>query len=132
MSASSQFGLNGTVTIQSPTSNLSGSLGPLTSNPSQAQSLLTQRCAALVNGQASSFVVAGREQLPADPGGWLSSPLAFTAPGENLDAGSAVAFVPATMAIEAHETGTVSLRRLTPAGFLTANFAESEATGCRS
>ena len=132
VSASSQFGLNGTVTIQSPTSNLSGSLGPLTSKPSQAQSPLTQRCAALVNGQASSFVVAGREQLPADPGGWLSSPLAFAALGESLDAGYAVASVPAIMAIAAHDTGTVSLRRLTPAGFLMANFAESEATGCRS
>ena len=132
MSASSQFGLNGTVTIQSPTSNLSGSLGPLTSKPSQAQALLTQRCAALVNGQASSFVVAGREQLPSDPGGWLTSLPAFAALGENLDADNAVASIPTVMAIAADNTSTVSLRRLTPAGFLMGNFAESEATGCRS
>ena len=130
--ASSDFGLNGTVTIQSPTSNLSGSLGPLTSKPSQAQTLLTQRCAALVNGQASSFVVAGREQLPADPGGWLTSPLAFVALGESLDAGHAVASAPAVMAMATQDTGTVSLRRLTPAGFLVANFADGEATGCHS
>jgi filamentous hemagglutinin family protein len=130
--ASSQFGVNGTVTIQSPTSNLSGSLGPLTSKPSQAQALLTQRCAALVNGQASSFVVAGREQLPSDPGSWLTSPLAFTALGESLATGHTIAAAPATMPITAHDTGTVSLRRLTPAGFLMANFADSEATGCRS
>jgi filamentous hemagglutinin family protein len=132
VSASSQFGLNGTVTIQSPTSNLSESLGPLTSKPSQAQSLLTQRCAALANGQASSFVVAGREQLPADPGGWLSSPLAFATLGENLATGDSVASAPVIMAIAARDTGTVSLRRLTPAGFLIANFADSEATGCHS
>ena len=132
VSASSQFGVNGTVTIQSPTSNLSGSLGPLASKPSQAQALLTQRCAALANGQASSFVVAGREQLPSDPGGWLTSPLAFTALGEHLDADHAAAAAPATMPIAGHDTGMVSLRRLTPAGFLMANFAESEATGCRS
>jgi len=132
VSASSQFGLNGTVTIQRPTSNLSESLGPLTSKPSQTQSLLTQRCAALVNGQASSFVVAGREQLPADPGGWLSSPLAFATLGENLATGDAVASAPVIMAIAARDTGTVSLRRLTPAGFLIANFADSEATGCHS
>ena len=130
--ASSQFGVNGTVTIQSPTSNVSGSLGPLASKPSQAQALLTQRCAALVNGQASSFVVAGREQLPADPGGWLASPLAFAALGENLDADNAVASISTVMAIAADNTSTVSLRRLTPARFLMANFAESEATGCRS
>lgn len=132
VSASSQFGLNGTVTIQSPTSNLSGSLGTLTSKPSQVQSLLTQRCAALANGQASSFVVAGREQLPADPGGWLTSPLAFAALGESLDTADAVASIPTVMAMAAHDTGTVSLRRLTPAGFLIANFADSEATGCHS
>jgi len=132
LSASSQKGINGTVTIQSPTSNLSGSLGPLTSKPSQTQALLTQRCAALASGQASSFVVAGREQLPADPGGWLSSPLAFAALGENLDADHAIASAPAIMTMATRDTDTISLRRLTPAGFLMANFAESEATGCRS
>jgi filamentous hemagglutinin family protein len=135
VSASSQFGLNGTVTIQSPTSNLSGSLGPLTSKPSQAQSLLTQRCAALANGQASSFVVAGREQLPADPGGWLTSQLAFA--GLDADpykdgtvADSTSNFVPRTSGLLAN--GRVSLRRLTPTRFLMANFADSEATGCHS
>ena len=125
-------GLNGTVTIQSPTSNLSESLGTLPSEPSQTHSLLTQRCAALVNGQTSSFVVAGREQLPVDPGGWLTSPLAFAALGGSLDAGHTIASTPAVMAMATDDTGTVSIRRLTPAGFLMANFAESEATGCRS
>ena len=132
VSALSPFGLNGTVTIQSPTSNVSGSLGPLTSTPSQSQILLTQRCAALASGQASSFVVVGREQLPADPGGWLTSPRAFAALGESPDAGHPVTSAPAIMAMAAHDTGTVSLRRLTPAGFLMANFADSEATGCHS
>ena len=133
VSALSPFGLNGTVTIQSPTSNLSESLGTLPSNPSQAHSLLTQRCAALVNnGQTSSFVVAGREQLPADPGGWLTSSLAFAAWGESLDADHAIASTPAVMAMATDDTGTVSLRRLTPAGFLMANFADSAATGCSS
>jgi filamentous hemagglutinin family protein len=133
VSASSQFGLNGTVTIQSPTSNLSGSLGPLPSEPSQVHTLLTQRCAALANGQTSSFVVAGREQLPTDPGGWLSSPLAFAVLGESLDTGHAVASAPTTKAIAGQSTDTaVSLRRLTPTSFLIASFADSEATGCRS
>jgi len=132
VNASSQFGLNGTVTIQSPTSNLSESLGTLPSEPNQAHSLLTQRCAALANGQASSFVVAGREQFPPDPGSWLTSPLALAALGKSFDAGDAVAAVPAIMPIAVHDTSTVSLRRLTPEGFLIANFADSEATGCHS
>jgi filamentous hemagglutinin family protein len=132
ISASSQFGLNGTVTIQNPTSNLSGSLGTLATKPRQAQSLLTQRCAALANGQASSFVVAGREQLPADPGGWLTSPLAFASLGESLVAGDTVGSLPTITAMPAHDDDTVSLRRFTPAGFLMANYADSEATGCHS
>ena len=126
ISASSQFGLNGTVTIQSPTSNLSGSLGPLASKTNQAQSLVTQRCAALANGQASSFVVAGREQLPSDPGGWLTSSIALA----GIDAEDTSNHEPRTSNLSA--TGTVSLRRLTPARLLMANFADSEATGCHS
>lgn len=132
VSASSQFGLNGTVTIQNPTSNLSSSLGTLATKPRQAQSLLTQRCAALANGQASSFVVAGREQLPADPGGWLTSPLAFASLDESLVAGDAVGSIPRVAAMPTHDDGTVSLRRFTPAGFLMANYVDSEATGCHS
>ncbi|MDP1946002.1 MAG: filamentous hemagglutinin N-terminal domain-containing protein [Nitrospirota bacterium] len=135
VSASSQFGLSGTVTIQSPTSNLSGSLGTLASKPRQAQSLLTQRCAALANGQASSFVVAGREQLPADPGGWLTSPLALAGLDADPFSEGTVAegtsnLAPRTAGLMAN--GTVSLRRFTPAGFLMANYADSEATGCHS
>lgn len=135
VNASSQFGLNGTVRIQSPTSNLSGSLGTLSSKPSQAQILLTQRCAALANGQASSFVVAGREQLRADPGAWLTSPIALagldTDPFNNETVAKGTSNLePRTSSLSAN--GMVSLRRLTPAGFLIANFADSEATGCHS
>ena len=135
VSASSQFGLNGTVTIQNPTSNLSGSLATLTSTPNQAQNLVTQRCAALANSQASSFVVAGREQLPADPGSWLTSPLALAGLGADPFNNKTVAngtsnLEPRTSSLLANDR--VSLRRLTPAGFLIANFADSKATGCHS
>ncbi|THJ14446.1 MAG: filamentous hemagglutinin N-terminal domain-containing protein [Nitrospira sp. CG24C] len=132
VSASSQFGLNGTVTIQSPTSNLSESLGTLTEKPSEAQTLLTQRCAALANGQASSFVVAGREQLPADPGSWLTSPLYAASVGEGQGVrGKGLEGLSTNEGREA-DTQILSLRRLTPVGFLLANFADSEATGCHS
>ena len=132
VSASSQFGLNGPVTIQGPTSNLSGSVGTLPSDPSQAQNLLTQRCAALANGQASSFVVAGREQLPSDPGGWLTSPLYATGVGEGQGVrGKGLEGLSTNEGREA-DTQILSLRRLTPARFLIANFADSEATGCHS
>ncbi len=79
VNASSQFGLSGTVNIQSPLSSLSGTLAILPQRPLQAQNLLTQRCAAQANGQLSSLVVAGRDTLPVEPGGWLMSPMALMA-----------------------------------------------------
>jgi large exoprotein involved in heme utilization and adhesion len=79
VSASSQFGLSGSVNIQSPVSNLSGSLATLPQQPLQGQHLLRQRCAAQASGQLSSLVITGRDALPAEPGGWLLSPLAFVA-----------------------------------------------------
>jgi hypothetical protein len=74
--------LSGAVNIQSPVSNLSGSLATLPQRPLQAHTLLRQRCAAQVNGQLSSLVVSGRDSLPIEPGGWQLSPLAFMTDAE--------------------------------------------------
>jgi filamentous hemagglutinin family protein len=74
--ASSQFGLSGNVNIQSPVSSLSGTLAALPNRLLQTQPLLNQRCAAGPTSRASSFIVAGRDMLPTEPGGWLLSPLA--------------------------------------------------------
>lgn len=135
VSASSQFGRNGTVNIQSPTSNLSGTVSSLPSSMRQAQGLQTGRCAALADSQSSSLIVAGRETMPTEPGGWLPSPLTslntdtgLEARGEGQD-GTGEGLV-ARGKVEAMQI--VSLRRLTPAGFLTQSFAESGSTGCRS
>ncbi|MCS6288210.1 MAG: filamentous hemagglutinin N-terminal domain-containing protein [Nitrospira sp.] len=73
VSASSQFGLSGSVNIQSPVSSLSNTLATLPQRPLHAQPLLTQRCAAQANGHLSSLALAGRDTLPAEPGGWLLS-----------------------------------------------------------
>jgi len=77
ISASSQLGLSGAVNIQSPVSSLSGSLATLPQQPLPGQNLLRQRCAAQAGGRLSSLVIAGRDALPAEPGGWLMSPLMF-------------------------------------------------------
>ena len=79
VNASSQFGLSGTVNIQSPISSLSGTLATLSQRPQPAQNLLSQRCAAQANGRLSSLVVTGRDALPSEPGGWLMSPMALMA-----------------------------------------------------
>jgi filamentous hemagglutinin family protein len=86
--ASSQRGPQGTVNIQSPVQNLGEQLTPLAQQFSSAAALLAQRCAARVaDGKFSTFVVAGREGLPVEPGGFLASP-SWTAEqfGSNLSA----------------------------------------------
>lgn len=126
--ASSQFGLSGTVNIQSPTSNLAGTVSSLPSSLRQVQSLQTGRCAALADSRSSSLIVAGRDILPAEPGGWSPSPFALM--GEETD--SVAMASPPIAAMIASADAPVSLRRLTPAGFLTQSFAENGLTGCRA
>ena len=77
VSASSEFGLSGSVNIQSPVSSLSGSLATLPQRLLEAQPLVRQACAAQANGRLSSLVVSGRDMLPSEPGHWMMSPLAL-------------------------------------------------------
>jgi large exoprotein involved in heme utilization and adhesion len=73
--ASSQLGISGTVNILSPVQNIGGELTALTQEFSSAAALLAQQCAArAADGKFSTFVVAAREGLPAEPGGFLASP----------------------------------------------------------
>ena len=137
--ASSQFGVSGTVTIQSPISNLSGTVKQLPSKPRETQALLQNRCAALAGGEQSTFILAGRDTLPSEPGGWLSSPLSMD---HLMGHGMEHAAVPTARSIGLHqspamiaragETQVLSLRRLTPPGFLVRTFAIDGPTGCHS
>ena len=139
VSASSQRGPSGTVTIQSPTSNLSGAVGQLTAKTNPPQVLLQNRCVANTSSEQSSFILAGRDALPAEPGGWLSSPVSMEHwTGENLEEHASGLMVrrmkpnqsPAMIA--STDAGqTLSLRRLTPPGFLGRTFAIGH-TGCPS
>jgi large exoprotein involved in heme utilization and adhesion len=125
ISASSQFGQQGNIVIQSPVSPASGKLVPLGQKPLIATSLLSQRCAALAGGSISSFTVAGRDSLPAEPGGWVSSPLALSiSESENGPVREADG-------IMSDETPLLSLRKIAPSGFLTQAFAV-ESSGCQS
>lgn len=131
ISASSQFGQNGTITIQSPISPASGKILPLSQRPLIATSLLNQRCAALAGGNFSSFTVAGRDSLPAEPGGWLSTPLALASsePG----GGTLTKFGSSLSEGESgEETPLLSLRQIAPPGFLTQTFAVESSAGCTS
>lgn len=75
VSASSQSGPQGTVNIQSPVQNVGEQLTPLSEQFSSAAALLAQQCAArAADGKFSTFLVAAREGLPVEPGGFLASP----------------------------------------------------------
>jgi filamentous hemagglutinin family protein len=123
VSASSQFGVNGTVTIQSPNAPASGKIQPLGKTPLQATSLLNQHCASLAGGEFSSFTVAGRDSLPTEPGSWLASPLYAAGVGEGQGVRGE--------GLEG-ETALLSLRQIAPTGFLTQAFALDWSTGCQS
>ncbi len=132
ISASSQFGVNGTVTIQSPTDPAGGKIQPLGKTPLLATSLLNQPCAALAGGEFSSFTVAGRDSLPTEPGSWLTSPLATLNAGMGLGV-KAEGVRPVVRDEEPEsETALLSLRQIAPAGFLTQAFALDWSAGCQS
>ncbi len=108
--ASSQFGVNGTVTIQSPTSNLSAVWARLQQNYTEAAALLRARCAAQVSGQYSSFVQTGRDAIPLEPGGWLLSPMSALSAGEGPGARGEGARSVVASSVLASEGGILSLR----------------------
>ncbi|BFU96569.1 MAG: protein of unknown function [Nitrospira sp.] len=108
VSASSEFGQQGTVTIQAPIAPAGGKIQPLGAAPLQVTALLSQRCAAMARGEVSSFVVAGRDTLPIEPGGWLTSPLANT----TTDGGLSVQALAPGLSADSNDTAFISLRRL--------------------
>lgn len=138
VSASSQRGPSGTVTIQSPTSNLSGAVGQLVSKITPTQILIQNRCVSSTPGAQSTFILAGRESLPAEPGGWLSSPISMEHwTGENTEHASGLIVrnrgskSSPTLARQKDNATVLSLRRLTPPGYLVRAFA-SGSTDCSS
>jgi large exoprotein involved in heme utilization and adhesion len=144
VNADSGSGLNGTVTIQSPISQAGGKIIPLSQKPLIATTLLNQRCAALAGGELSSFTVAGRDSLPSEPAGWLSSPLATLSAGEGLEPrGEGLALAtdegrpPLAPPYQGggdgdEETPVLSLRKIAPPGFLSQTFAVDWSVGCTS
>jgi large exoprotein involved in heme utilization and adhesion len=127
--ASAQEGISGTVNIQSPVSSLSGTLATLPQHPLQVQNLLSQRCAAQVGGRLSSLVVAGRDRLPAEPGGWLMSPMTMIA-----DSGALPSEQPATsLSADPPDQVVVHAGRLSaPPRPLPRDDMSSWAAGCES
>jgi filamentous hemagglutinin family protein len=100
ITASSQLGISGTVTLTAPIVDISGSLVTLPTPYLNAGNLLAERCAAQLAGKASSFVVAGRGGMPVEPDGLL--------PGVTLMGSSSAV---------AHAVGEASTVQLALSGF---------------
>jgi len=74
--ASSALGIDGTVDIRAPITELSGTLVPLGEDFISAFELLREPCMARIRGgKYSSFIVSGRDGLPIEPGRLLPSPM---------------------------------------------------------
>lgn len=128
VSASSQFGQSGTVTIQAPIAPAGGKIQPLGKAPLQVTALLSQRCAAIARGEVSSFVVAGRDTLPTEPGGWLTSPLAFGSP----EAGAVMQAEGPSVESESDNPTIVFLRRLPTSSMVAQLLGEDWVADCMS
>ncbi len=97
-------------------------------------SLLNQHCASLAGGAFSSFTVTGRDSLPTEPGGWLTSPLALAMFSEGMGSGLKAEGGRPMAPGEGREGDTqiLSLRQIAPAGFLIQAFAADSSAGCQS
>jgi len=76
VSASSELGIEGTVEINAPDVNITGIQVPLPKVVFSAADLLQDPCIArLKSGEASTFIISGRDGLPIMPGKLLPSPV---------------------------------------------------------
>lgn len=73
INASSQFGVDGVVEINTPVLNPSQGLIELQAAPVDVSKLIAQGCPASVGTRASKFVITGRGGLPDNPSDTLSS-----------------------------------------------------------
>jgi large exoprotein involved in heme utilization and adhesion len=74
--ASSSLGIDGQVDIKSPVTHVSSLVKPLSKDFKSVVTLLKEPCMArLHKGEYSSFIIKGRDSLPPQPGGTLTSPV---------------------------------------------------------
>jgi hypothetical protein len=74
LDASSQTGISGSVTIESPIQVLSGTIAPLPDQPVNIATLYAARCVAGEGGHFSTFVDSKSDSVAPTPGTFLASP----------------------------------------------------------
>ncbi|WNM64192.1 filamentous hemagglutinin N-terminal domain-containing protein [Candidatus Nitrospira neomarina] len=75
LDASSQTGISGSVTIESPIQVLSGTIAPLPDQPVNVATLYASRCVAGEGGHFSTFVDSKSDSVAPTPGTFLASPV---------------------------------------------------------
>jgi hypothetical protein len=67
--------VDGSVNIQAPIQNLSGTIAPLPEAIVEVAALYSAKCAGQKGGALSSFTVQGRDRIPLEPGELVPTPL---------------------------------------------------------
>ena len=107
VSATSQLGISGTVTINGPLVDLNGTLVVLSSELRSAVALTRDSCAARAGRPQSSLVEAGRGGLPQDPD--VTLPALYIA-GRDLKPGPRAAAATTGAESELHTTVHLTMR----------------------
>jgi len=84
VSASSALGIDGTILIDAPDTDISGSLQQLPDSFLDVTALLSERCSVSSASTSSSFVISGRGGVPANPGQYLSGSVTDLISSEEL------------------------------------------------
>lgn len=71
ISASSELGVTGTITISSPDTNLAASLATLPESLAATRPTVTDHCAEATTAAPSTFTIRSRGASPSEPEGWL-------------------------------------------------------------
>ena len=106
--ASSTQSIAGSIVIDSPDTDIAGSITALPESFLDASALLPARCAARGGGGQSSFVIAGRGGMPIDPDGYLPSFHAADLTTLSASADSATDTIPETW-ISANDVALLAL-----------------------
>ncbi len=93
LDASSALGVSGSVDIQAPIQNLSGTIAPLPEDTVPVTALYNARCAAGQDGHFSTFVDSKTDSLSPIPGWFLPSPLPRPSPQANSVADASASLV---------------------------------------
>ncbi len=73
ITASSEFGVNGRISVLGPSVDLTGSLSSLSGSLMGAEGRLPEHCGIKLGGDLSSFLVLNRGGLPTQAEGWQPS-----------------------------------------------------------